>query len=65
MQNKNPCAYASKIMTTLQINTYAQIENELLAVRFGCEKFHKYLYGKKLTIETDHKPLISIFLKYT
>lgn len=42
---------------------YAQIEKELLAVCFGLERFHDYIYGKKITIKSDHKPLIPIFQK--
>lgn len=42
---------------------YAQIEKELLAVVFGCIRFHQYIYGKKVTVESDHKPLVSIFNK--
>ena len=40
---------------------YAQIEKELLGVVFGCELFHKLLYGKSdVTIETDHIALSSV-----
>ena len=42
---------------------YAQIEKELLAIVFGCERFHQYIYGKHVVIKTDHKPLEAIFLK--
>ena len=28
------------------------------------EKFHYFLYGNKLTLETDQKPLVSIFQKH-
>ena len=42
---------------------YAQIEKELLAIVFGCKRFHQYVYGKTITVETDHKPLESIFRK--
>ena len=38
---------------------YGQIENEMLAIAWGCEKFHDYIYGRSdITVETDHKPLI-------
>ena len=42
---------------------YAQIEKELLAVQFSLERFHQYIYGKKVTIESDHKPLEAIVKK--
>ena len=39
---------------------YANIERELLAVVFGCTRFHTHIYGKKFTVESDHKPLQNI-----
>ncbi|KAK7584247.1 hypothetical protein V9T40_008790 [Parthenolecanium corni] len=62
LQDRQPVAYATKALTDSQ--TYLpQIEKEALAVRFACEKFHQYIFGKELIIETDHKPLESIFRK--
>ena len=29
----------------------------------GCEKFHTYLYGRQLAIESDHRPLEEIHKK--
>ena len=43
---------------------YANLERELLAVVYGCEKFHTYLFGHSFTVNTDHKPLESIHLKH-
>ncbi len=62
-QGGQPVAYAAKAFTVAQEN-YPQIEKEASAVRFGCTKFHEYIYGKKLKIETDHKPLVTIFKKH-
>ena len=28
---------------------------------FGIQRFHKYEYGRKFVICTDHKPLLSLF----
>ena len=41
----------------------ANIERELLAIVYGCEKFHTYLYRRTFIMETDHKPLKMISLK--
>jgi RNase H-like domain found in reverse transcriptase len=54
MQSGLPVAYAAKAFTEVQQN-YPQIEKEASAVRFGCIKFHEYIYDKNLEIETDHK----------
>ena len=42
---------------------YANIERELLAVVYGCEKFHTYLYGRHFVVESDHRPLEQIHKK--
>ena len=63
LQNDRPVAYASKALTLSQEN-YAQIEKEMLAIVFGCERFHDYLYGQReITVESDHKPLEAILKK--
>ena len=63
LQDQRPIAYASKSLTATQQN-YAQIEKEMLAIVFGCQKFHDYIYGlPNIAIETDHKPLETILRK--
>ena len=57
-----PIAYASRALTKCQMN-YAQIEKETLAILFGCTKFHQYVFGRHVLVESDHKPLQSIFKK--
>ena len=54
-----PVAYASRALTSAETR-YAQIEKELLASTYGCERFHQYVYGQAFEVETDHKPLVSI-----
>lgn len=62
LQNNKPIAYASATLTDSQQH-YAQIERELLAIVFGCLKFHQYIYGRKIIVHTDHKPLVPLFKK--
>lgn len=64
MQAGRPIAYASRSLTDTERDSYAQIEKELLAIVFGVEKFHYYVYGRKTVIQSDHKPLLSIMTKY-
>ena len=40
------------------------ILTEMLAMSWGCIRFHLYLYGRKFICQTDHKPLEAIHLKY-
>ena len=37
------------------------MEKEALLLVFVIQKFHKYIYGCKFTLVTDHKPLTTIF----
>jgi len=36
----------------------------MVAVVHGLEKFHYYINGRGVTVETDHKPLEAIFKKH-
>ena len=62
MQRGQPGAYASRSMTATEVN-YAQIEKELLAILFAVERFEQCVYGRPVRIQTDHRPLESIFRK--
>jgi hypothetical protein len=61
-QQGKPVAYASQALTETQ-QRYSQIEKETLAIVFGVKKFRQYLYGQKFIVESDHKPLQTIFKK--
>ena len=62
LQDQRPIAYASRALTNNEVK-WAQIEKEMASIVFACTKFHDYIYGKTVTVETDHKPLESIFKK--
>ena len=62
LQDDLPVRFFSKALTETESN-YANIEREMLAIVFACEKAHNYVFGRDVTIHTDHKPLQSIFNK--
>lgn len=52
-----PVCYASKTLSETEIK-YSTIERECFAIIYMTKHFRPYLYGRKFTIVTDHKPLI-------
>ena len=58
--SEHPIAFASRTLQPREQN-YAQVEKEALSLVYGIQKFHKYIYGRKFTLMTDHKPLTTIF----
>lgn len=64
LQDKNgtdmPVAYFSKSFQNGEKNK-AIIEKELLAIYHSIIAFRPYIYGKKFTVFTDHKPLIYLY----
>ena len=61
LQNGQPVAFASRTLSKTE-QRYATIEKECLAIVFSCETFNQYLARReKVSVQTDHKPLESIF----
>ena len=62
LQDSKPVMFASRALTGSERN-YQNLERECLVTIWGMEKFHYFLYGKEFTLETDQKPLVSIYMK--
>ena len=63
IQDGRPVVFASRAPTEAE-SRYANIEHEMLTVIYGCERFHHFLFGQEVIVESDHKPLESIHLKH-
>ena len=63
LQDGQPVAFASRTLTTTE-RGYAQIGKECLAIVFACMHFNQYIFGRKsINVQSDHKPLETIFKK--
>lgn len=56
---KEIVCYASRLLSNTE-KRYAQIEREALALTWACDKFHEYITGIPILIETDQKPLVQV-----
>ena len=56
LQEGRPVVSVSRSLTKAE-KSYVALELECLAIVFACSKFDQYIYGKKVLVETDHKPL--------
>ena len=59
-EERHVITYASRSLTATE-QRYSQTEREALAVVWACEHLHLYVYGKPVTVYTDHKPLVTIY----
>lgn len=57
---ERPIRFFSGTLSPAERN-YSQLEKEALAIVFTLKKCHKYIYGRRFTLYSDHKPLQYIF----
>lgn len=57
LQNDKPVCFASRTLNDSEM-IYSTIEKEMLAIIWAVQYFRPYLFCRKFTIVTDHKPLI-------
>ena len=51
--------HMSQSLTDAQRN-YSQLEKEALALVSAVERFHRFVWGRKFILQTDHKPLVAL-----
>lgn len=56
---EHPIAFASRSLSKAEQN-YSQLDKEALALVFGVDRFHQYLWGISFEAHTDHKPLLGL-----
>ncbi len=59
LQHGRPVMFVARALSPAETR-YAAIGKELLAVRFVLERCHFYTYGRPVTLQTDHKPLLGL-----
>ncbi|XP_062557640.1 uncharacterized protein K02A2.6-like [Armigeres subalbatus] len=52
--------HASRALTPVE-QRYSQIDREGLAIIYAVKKFHKFIFGRRFRLQTDHAPLLRIF----
>ena len=52
---EKPVAYASRTFNDRE-KQYSVIDKEALSIILGVTKFYQYLFGRKFSLRTDHKP---------
>ncbi len=57
---EKPVLFASSTLSPAERN-YSQTHREALAIIYAVKKFHKYIWGLKFTIYTDHQALREVF----
>lgn len=55
-----PVLFVSSTLSSTE-KKYSNLERESLAIIFALKKFHKYIFGRKFVLITDHEPLKFIF----
>ena len=52
-----PISYVSRALSLVECQ-YSQVEEERLAFVWACKRSSNFIWGKSITGETDHKPLV-------
>ena len=58
-RTEKPIAFASSTLSDTE-RRYSQVEKEALAIVFGVEHFHSYIYCRHFYLQADHKPLTTL-----
>ena len=56
-----PIQHVSRTLLPVEMN-YSQIEKRGLAIIFAIKTFHKYVHGREFILQTDHRPLLAVFV---
>lgn len=62
-KHERPISYVSRSLLKEERN-YFTYEREALAILYCVKQFKVYLWGRKFTIITDHKPLVFLILVF-
>jgi transposase InsO family protein len=60
LQEGKPVTFVSRSLLPAEKH-YSSLERELLGVEFGLRRLYNFTHGETVTVQTDHKPLVSMF----
>ena len=59
LQNGKPVVFVGRALIPAEKN-YSTLEKELTAIVFALHRLHNYIHGCRVTVQTDHKPLVDM-----
>lgn len=62
LQDNQPLCFGSRTLLQHE-QRYGQIDKEFLAILYSTIKYHYFMYGRRVIIQTDHKPLVALMNK--
>ena len=62
-KSERPIMVTSRTLKNAERN-YCQIGKEALVIIFAVKKFHQYIYGPTVKIQTDHIPLLALLAEH-
>jgi transposase InsO family protein len=60
LQEGKPVTFVSRSLIPAEKH-YSSLERELLGIEFGLRRLYNFTHGQTVTVQTDHRPLVSMF----
>ena len=60
LQHGKPVVFVGRALIPAERN-YSTLEKELTAIVYALQRLHHFIHGGRVTIQTDHKPLVAMY----